>query len=98
MPTNIAGLQVCALSGKLPGDSGCSTRFEYFVKGTEPKETEDAKKKILVDNTSHKMAKPGQTDNVSEEEHLVVKDAFSGFCLDCPHDNDEPVFINKWNF
>ncbi|MBI3384939.1 transglycosylase domain-containing protein [Candidatus Gottesmanbacteria bacterium] len=98
MPANIAGLQVCSLSGKLPGDSGCPTRFEYFIRGTEPKEIEEVKRKILVDNTTHKMAKPGQTDNVSEEEHVVVKDAFTGYCLDCSHDNDEPAMISKWNY
>lgn len=96
MPADIVGISVCSTSGKLPGESGCPTRFEYFIKGTEPKEFDDGKKKILIDKTLNKPAKPGQTENIEEQERLVIKDAFSAYCVDCSHENDEAVIITKW--
>ena len=96
MPSDIVGVTICSLSGKLPGESGCSTRTEYFIKGTEPKEIDDSKKRILIDKTTNKPAKPGQTDNVEEQEHIVVKDAFSAYCVDCSHENEETVIISNW--
>jgi membrane carboxypeptidase/penicillin-binding protein len=98
MPSNIVGMQICALSGNLPGDSGCQTRFEYFIKGSEPKELEGGRKKILIDKTTQKPARPGQAENIEEQDRIILKDPYSAYCVDCPHDNDEQTFINKWNY
>ncbi len=83
-PDDIVGKIVCSTSGLLPGD--CPTRFEYFIKGTEPKKFDPGKQKVFVDKGTHDLAKPGQTDNVEEKEQLIVTDPTGDrYCLDCPH-------------
>lgn len=84
-PANIVGLSICALSGRLPGDSGCPTRYEYFINGTQPTEVETGMTKVFVDVTTGNLAKEGQTENVAEQDHLIIKDALGEtFCLTCP--------------
>jgi penicillin-binding protein 1C len=104
-PPDIVGTQICSLSGKLPPnsdpntqDKGCATRFEYFIKGTVPTETESLKQTIAVDKTTQKMAAPNQTDlpageagNIEMKEHQVVSDMFGSYCLDCSHEGGDPV-------
>ena len=104
-PPDIVGTQICSLSGKLPSnsdpntqDKGCATRFEYFIKGTVPTETESLKQTIAVDKTTQKMAAPNQTDlpageagNIEMKEHQVVSDMFGSYCLDCSHEGGDPV-------
>ncbi len=97
MPGNITGLQICEISGKLPGDSGCKTRFEYFIRGTEPKETEGGKTKIFIDKPTGRAAASGQTDNIEEQDKTIIKDPFSTYCVDCSHEGESATFINKWN-
>lgn len=92
-PDTIVGLEVCNLTGLRPtknpdGTKSCDTRFEYFAKGTEPKEQGSIKRHIMVDKTTGKMATPGQTDNVEDKEKTVIEDGFSTYCVDCNHDND----------
>lgn len=86
-PEGIIGMEICAFSGLLKGNSGCKTRYEYFVKGTEPKTTEDTiKQKSLVDKTTNKLAKPGQTDNVEERDVQILEDPYDKkFCASCPN-------------
>lgn len=97
-PANIVGTQICVLSGKLPPnpdpsaqDKGCQTRYEYFIKGTVPKDTENLKQSIPVDKGTQKMAMPDQKDNIEFKDHQVVSDMFGSYCIDCPHDGNEPV-------
>ncbi|MCL5675519.1 MAG: transglycosylase domain-containing protein [Patescibacteria group bacterium] len=97
MPSDIVGMQICSLSGKLPGDTGCPARFEYFIKGTEPTQVDDSRKNVLVDKTTGGLAKPGQTDNVEEQMHTVVKDAFTGFCVDCSSTSSSTL-VTTWKF
>ncbi|MEK7165763.1 MAG: transglycosylase domain-containing protein [Patescibacteria group bacterium] len=93
-PEGITGLQVCPISGLLPQeDNACGPRYEYFIKGTEPKERENLKQSVTIDNTTQKIAKPDQTDNVSTVERLIIKDAFGPYCIDCPHDGDPAQMI-----
>ena len=85
MPQNIVGMEVCTLSGKLPGDSGCSTRYEYFIRGTQPKEVDDSKQKVLIDKATGQLAKPGETENLEEKEEIVISDPLGDrFCASCP--------------
>lgn len=91
-PDDVYGKQVCNISGLLPPAEGapdrCGTRFEYFIRGTEPNRIEEFKQKVWIDKTTQDLAKPGQTDNVEEKEKLIVSDPTGdGFCLDCPHLN-----------
>jgi len=99
-PENVVGLQVCNISGLLPGDSGCQTRYEYFIKGQQPAQTENIKKNIWINKDTNKPPLPDQTDNLELKEHLVLSDPVQQeYCLTCQKDtNDkgeihEPVYI-----
>ncbi len=100
-PEDIVGLSICSISGKLPGDSSCSTRFEYFIGGTVPKETENLKRQISLEKDTHREVsliqdpeQPLPPDRIESQEHPVVSDWFTPeYCLDCPHDTDRPVMV-----
>ncbi|MBU2577832.1 PBP1A family penicillin-binding protein [Patescibacteria group bacterium] len=87
-PEGIIGTSVCGTSGLLPGDSGCTTRYEYFIEGTVPTEVESLRKNILIDKTNGHPVEPGQDippENIETREHLVITDLTGSiFCLDCP--------------
>ena len=88
MPEAIVGMEVCALSGKLPGDSGCPTRYEYFIRGTQPTEIDNSKQKVLIDKTTRRLSAPGQVDNLEEHEETVITDPLGDrFCVTCPPEN-----------
>lgn len=98
-PEGVVGAQVCSVSGLLPpnteGDPGCSTRFEYFIRGTVPTVREQLKQQVLIDKEKNNIAKEGKTDNVEFQEKLVVKDPFAQYCLDCSHEpgSQEASFV-----
>ena len=96
-PEGIIGTQICSLTGLLPpgegDDKGCSTRFEYFVKGTVPTGRESLKQQVLIDKATGDLASPNQTDNIEMQEHQVLRDALSSWCLDCQHPENKPVII-----
>ncbi len=100
-PDGIVGAQICAVSGLQPpnpdpnaADRGCPTRFEYFIKGTVPTQVEQLKQGVMIDKATGDLAPPGQTDNVEPQEHQILRDAVSAWCLDCPHPADaKPVII-----
>jgi 1A family penicillin-binding protein len=96
-PDGVIGAQICSLTGLLPpkddGDRGCSTRFEYFAKGTLPLERETLKKNVWIDKETSDLAAPGKVDNLELQEKQIVRDAFSEYCLDCAHDKSKPSFI-----
>lgn len=89
-PYDVVGKSVCSTSGLLPPPDGtpdrCPMRFEYFIKGTEPKQTDPGRQKVFVDKTTNDLAKPGQTDNVEERNEIIVTDGLKNkYCLSCPH-------------
>lgn len=85
-PDNVVGLTICSDSGLLPGDSGCPTRYEYFIKGTQPNKTDAGKQKVFVDKDTHDLPPKDKTDNLTEEDHRVVTDPTGDrYCVDCPH-------------
>lgn len=97
-PEGIVGTQICSLSGKAPPnpdtsaqDKGCPTRYEYFIKGTVPKDPENLKQVVAVDKNSHKLASGDQKDNIENKEQQVVSDMFGSYCLDCSHDGGDPI-------
>ncbi len=96
-PDGIVGTQICSLSGLLPpnetGDPGCPTRFEYFIRGTVPTQRENLKTSVLIDKSTGDIAQPGKTDNVEPQEHQVLNDGLSQWCLDCQHQDNNPVII-----
>lgn len=96
-PDGVAGAQICAVSGLLPpnptGDPGCPTRFEYFIQGTVPTQRESLNQSVLIDKSTGDIAVPGKTDNVEPQTHQVLNDGLSQWCLDCPHNDNNPVIV-----
>lgn len=90
IPGDVRGLTVCATSGLLPPPDGtadrCPTKYEYFIKGTEPKTTDPGRTKVFIDKNTNNLAVDGQTENVEERMELVVTDPLKNrYCLSCPH-------------
>lgn len=100
-PDGIVGAQICTISGLLPpnpdpnaGDKGCATRFEYFIKGTIPTQRENLKQSVLIDKDTGDLVEPNKPNaNVEMQDHQVISDGISRWCLDCPHPEGKPVFI-----
>jgi membrane carboxypeptidase/penicillin-binding protein len=93
-PDGVVGAQICAVSGLLPNQANpCSTRFEYFIKGTEPTIQEQIKKNVWIDKTTGNTPKPGITENLELQEKTVYNDGLSEWCLDCQHPENEPIIL-----
>jgi len=92
-PANVIGKIICNPSGLLPPVGGCgSTRYEYFIKGTEPTKYDPGKQPVWIDKTTNDLAKPGQTDNVESRQQIVITDPLGNrYCLDCPHPTPTPT-------
>ncbi|OGH30631.1 MAG: hypothetical protein A3E40_02110 [Candidatus Levybacteria bacterium RIFCSPHIGHO2_12_FULL_37_9] len=91
-PNTVIQKRICNLSGLLPPPSGCETRFEYFIKGTEPTKTEEGMRKVFIDKTTNDLASPNQTDNIEERDALIVTDSTGdSYCLTCPHPEPSPT-------
>jgi 1A family penicillin-binding protein len=97
-PDGIVGARVCSLSGLLPpndgDDPGCPIRFEYFIKGTVPTQREQLTQTVLIDKDTGDIAATGKTDNVEFQEHQVLHDTLSQWCLDCPHPENKPTIVH----
>ena len=96
-PNEVVGATVCTLSGLAPGDTGCPTRYEYFLEGTVPTEVENLKKTILINKDNGQPVEPGQeipADKIETQEHqqVLVDQTGSVLCLDCPFPTDPAVF------
>ena len=86
-PANVIGRNVCTNTGTLPtSENPCQTRFEFFIKGIEPKKSNPiVKKKIFIDKGTGQPAADGQTENVEEREETVMVDQLgNSYCLSCP--------------
>jgi penicillin-binding protein 1C len=91
-PDGIVGASVCTLSGLLPKpEEPCSTRYEYFLEGTVPQETENLTQTILVNKTNGQPIQPGENGSnqlpewIEPQTHKVIIDPLQTvFCLDCP--------------
>jgi membrane carboxypeptidase/penicillin-binding protein PbpC len=89
-PDGVAGGHVCIATGTIPpnpegDDKGCQTRYEYFIRGTVPPASATTRQQVLIDKATGDIAKPGVTENTEMQEHEVLKDTFSTWCVDCPH-------------
>lgn len=90
-PEDVVGRQVCWDSGDImsKGDDGkesCSARFEYFIKGTEPKEPHISKQTVAV--TKDDKLAPANWPDVEMKEKTIIKDMFDMYCVDCSHDKE----------
>jgi len=95
-PPNIVGYQVCWDSGNLmtkkeDGSESCPARFEYFIKGTEPKESHILKQMVPV-TKDDKLARPNWPE-IEMKEKTIIKDMFGIYCVDCNHDKEIPQII-----
>lgn len=97
IPDGIAGAQICTVSGLLPPegeDKGCETRFEYFIRGTVPTDRESLKQTVLIDKDTGDIVEPNKPGaNVETQEHQVLQDLISTWCLDCAHQENQPILI-----
>ena len=94
-PPDVIQKQVCADTGLLPPPAGsgatCPTRFEYFIKGTEPKMSQPAASDVQVDKTTQDLPAKGQTTNLETKSEVVYTDPTGDkFCLTCPHPELNP--------
>jgi len=91
-PEAVYGKQICYVSGSLmekksDGTESCPSRFEYFIKGTEPKPLTSEKQFVLINKDNDKLAKPGDS-NTEMREKIIIKDAYSTYCVDCSHEGE----------
>ncbi len=94
-PPSVIQKKICSVSGLIPPPDGtpnrCETRFEYFIKGTEPQRVDPGLQKVFIDKTTQDLAKPNQTDNVEEKDNVVVTDATGQtYCVTCPRPSPSP--------
>lgn len=104
-PDHVVGGRVCAINGLLPPNAsatgnepddvlGCPTRFEYFIKGTIGRSPASDKQTVAIDKTTGDLAPANQQDNIEMQEHSIMSDGISRWCIDCTHADDKPVFVN----
>lgn len=91
-PETVIGKQICNDSGgemtkEGDGKESCGARYEYFIKGTEPKGGNSYKQSVPINKDTDKLATP-QDGNVENRDKTMIKDMFSTYCVDCNHDKD----------
>lgn len=94
-PPNVIQKKVCSVSGLIPPPEGtpnrCETRFEYFIKGTEPTKVDSGIQKVRIDKETNDLAAPNKTDNVEERDHIIITDVTNQiYCVTCPHRETAP--------
>lgn len=97
-PETVVGKQICSMSGssmfkKSDGTESCPSRFEYFIKGTEPPDGGEIPKQLIPVSKDDKQAKDGQPD-IELKEKQVIKDMFNYYCVDCNHDQEPFQTVN----
>lgn len=97
-PESVIQKRVCSISGLIPPADGtpnrCETRFEYFIKGTEPNRLDPGYQKVKIDKATQDLAPSNKTDNIDEIDHLVITDATNvRYCVTCPHPSPTPIEI-----
>ncbi len=95
-PENVVGKQVCWETGDLlvttnDGEKSCQSRFEYFIKGTEIKETNVTK--MIVPVTKDDKLAPPNWPEIEMKEKIIIKDMFGMYCVDCNHDKEIPQIV-----
>lgn len=90
-PDNVIGEQVCWDSGDLmvkdaSGKESCQARFEYFIKGTEPKESHISKMTVPV-TVDDKLAPSADYPGATMKEKTIIRDMFGIYCVDCNNDH-----------
>jgi penicillin-binding protein 1C len=89
-PPTVIQKSICSDTGFLPPPSGsgtaCPTRFEYFIRGTEPTMGGGSAQAVMVDKNTQDLPGKGQTDNLESKDAVIFTDLTGDrFCLTCPH-------------
>ncbi|MDP2638416.1 MAG: transglycosylase domain-containing protein [Candidatus Levybacteria bacterium] len=89
-PPSVIQKRVCSVSGLIPPPDGtpnrCETRFEYFIKGTEPTRLDPGLQKVKIDKDTNDLADPSKTDNIDERDNVIITDITNvRYCVTCPH-------------
>jgi 1A family penicillin-binding protein len=91
-PENIVGRQICWDTTMIKGENdSCQTRFEYFIKGTEPKEPVVSKQIVPV--TKDDKLAPTNYPEIEMKEKTIIRDMFNPYCVDCNHQEEIPQLI-----
>lgn len=93
-PPNVYGKYICTGTGQVAAgnNSGCATRYEYLIKGTEEKKVAVTRQKVFIDKGTNQIAKPGQTENVEEREESIITDPLGNkFCISCARPTPAPT-------
>ncbi|MDP3983246.1 MAG: transglycosylase domain-containing protein [bacterium] len=99
IPSGVIGRSICILSSNLPSSEGetCPTRFEYFIKGTEPTDVENLRRIVNIDKTTGRLA-TGDTapENIEQQEKSIVYDITGKpYCIDCPPPESPTILTEK---
>ena len=99
IPSGIIGRSICILSSNLPSSERetCPTRFEYFIKGTEPTDVENLRRAVNIDKTTGRLA-TGDTpsENIEQQEKSIVYDITGKpYCTDCPPPESPTILTEK---
>ncbi len=70
-PENLKQVEICSLSGKLPTELCTERAYEWFVRGTEPKEKDDYFQKFWVDGKSGHIIKDACLDDYKKKLGIV---------------------------
>ncbi|MCL4364245.1 penicillin-binding protein [Patescibacteria group bacterium] len=97
-PENIVGEQVCWDSGDVAtkdasGNMSCPARFEYFIKGTEPK-TPNKMTTMVPVTPDDKLAPSADYPGAQMKQKTIIKGVFGMYCTDCNNDNIPYYNIN----
>ncbi len=95
-PSSVIQKSICSDTGALPPPPGsgasCPTRFEYFIRGTEPTMGEPAAQDVMVDKNTQNLPAKGQTDNLESKSEVIYTDPTGDrYCLTCPHPTPTPA-------
>ena len=94
-PVGVIQKAVCTDTGLISGKGNpCSTRFEYFIAGTESASKSGAQilnQDVFVNKDTQEQAKEGDP-NTEVKNQTIVKDATGdSYCLTCAHPNLSPT-------
>lgn len=96
-PETVIGKQICNDTGSEmtkggDGKESCGARYEYFIKGTEPKGSGSIRQSVPINKDTDKLASPTDT-NVENRDKTIIRDMFSNYCVDCNHDKDPYAIV-----
>ena len=89
-PDGVVGATVCSDTGAAPSadpaNPGCPTRFEYFLAGTVPAQSNMLNQDIQINNFTGQLAGPTDPpDQVHTENNPTYTDPDGTlYCLNCP--------------